>query len=218
MSLPSVLAPPPLRSRTQSNAAVIAASVVANAARAHLRRALHLGVVLAAAAAPPTGGVGPLHASGCAPAACELEPPTAAEREAIVAEAERLLTEYADMETTLAAQCRALGATMRARVDEVRMLPVMWRVPDPEGNLAAVTGDAHGVEPEAGAGRVHIARGFDTLNPHRGLPAIVATARHEFAHLNGMGRREAWGLDEGAQLAVACGASAQHQAAADAAR
>ena len=180
-----------------------------NAARAHLRRALHLVVVLAAAASPPAAGTGPLHASGCAPSACELEAPTDAEREAIVAEAERLLAHYADGETELAAQCRALGATMRARVDEVRMLPVMWRVPDPEGNLAAVTGDAHGVEPEAGAGRVHIARGFDTLNPHRGLPAIVATARHEFAHLNGMGRREAWGLDEGAQLAAACGASAQ---------
>jgi hypothetical protein len=175
-------------------------------------------VVLAAAAAPPAGGAGPLHASGCAPAACELEAPTAAEREAIVAEAERLLAHYGDVGTALGAQCRALGATMRARVDEVRMLPVMWRVPDPEGNLAAVTGDAHGVEPEAGAGRVHIARGFDALNPHRGLPAIVATARHEFAHLNGMGRREAWGLDEGAQLAAACGAPSQRSTAADSTR
>jgi hypothetical protein len=108
---------------------------------------------------------------------------------------------------------------MRARVDEVRMLPLMWRAPDPDGNLAAVTGDAHGVEPEAGAGRVHIARGFDALNPDRGLPAIVETARHEFAHLTGMGRREAWGLDEGARLALACGASAEHErVASDAAR
>ncbi len=56
---------------------------------------------------------------------------------------------------------------------------------------------------------MHIARGYDALNPDRGLTAIVQTARHEFAHLNGMGRREAWGLDEGAQLATACGASAQ---------
>jgi hypothetical protein len=98
------------------------------------------------------------------------------------------------------------------------MLPVMWRVPDPDGKLAAVTGDAHDVEPAAGAGRVHIARGFDALNPHRGLAAIVATARHEFAHLNGMGRRERWGLDEAAQLAVSCGAPEIRPAAADAAR
>jgi hypothetical protein len=189
------------------------------AARTPLRRWLYLGVVLAAAAAsPPNGPSGPLH-SGCAPAACELEPPSPAERDAIVADAERLLTHYVSDATPLGAQCRALGATMRARVDEVRMLPLMWRAPDPDGNLAAVTGDAHGVEPEAGAGRVHIARGFDALNPDRGLPAIVETARHEFAHLTGMGRREAWGLDEGARLALACGASAEHErVASDAAR
>ncbi len=169
---------------------------------------MYLGVVVAAAARP-TGPVDPLHGSGCAPAACELEPPMPAERDAIVADADRLLLRYADVATPLGRQCHALGETMRARVGEVRMLPVMWRVPDPEGKLAAVTGDAHDVEPAAGAGRVHIARGFDALNPDRGLPAIVATARHEFAHLIGMGRRERWGLDEGAQLAAACGAPEQ---------
>jgi len=160
--------------------------------------------VLAAAAAPPAGPVGPLHGSGCAPAVCMLEPPTAEERAAIAAEAERLLWRYADDATTLGRQCRALGATMRSRLGEVHMLPVMWRAPDPEGNLAAVTGDAHVVEPTAGAGRVHIARGFDALNPDRGLPAIVETARHEFAHLIGMGRGERFGLDEGALLAAEC--------------
>jgi hypothetical protein len=175
------------------------------AARALLARPLILGVGLLLAAAPPAGRAGPLHV-GCAPAACALEPPTPAERDAIVAEADRLLARYADAATTLGGQCRALGEAMRGRVGEVRMLPTMWRAPDPEGNLSAVTGDAHGVEPEAGAGRVHIARGFDPLNPDRGLPAIVETARHEFAHLIGMGRREAWGMDEGAQLAVACAA------------
>jgi hypothetical protein len=138
-----------------------------NAARAPLRRLLSLGVLLAMAASPPSGRTGPLH-GGCAPAACELEPPSPAERDAIVADAERLLTHYVSDATSLGAQCRALGATMRARVDEVRMLPLMWRAPDPDGNLAAVTGDAHGVEPEAGAGRVHIARGFDALNPIAG--------------------------------------------------
>ena len=192
-----------------------------NAARALLRRLSYLGVVLAVAASPPSylaSAAGPLHGDGCAPVACELEPPTSAELGAILAESDRLLAHHADDATALGAQCRALGATMRARVGEVRMLPVMWRAPDPEGNLAAVTGDAHGVEPAEGAGRVHIARGFDALNPDRGLPAIVATARHEFAHLNGMGRREAWGLDEGAQLAVACGSSAAARAPADPAR
>ena len=188
-----------------------------NAARAILRRLSYLGVVLAVAASPPTdfaSSAGPLHGDGCAPAACELEPPTSAELGAILTEAHRLLAHHADDATALGSQCRALGATMRARVGEVRMLPVMWRAPDPDGNLAPVTGDAHGVEPAEGAGRVHIARGFDALNPERGLPAIVATARHEFAHLNGMGRREAWGLDEGAQLAAACAAAAQSRGAA----
>jgi hypothetical protein len=170
-----------------------------------MRRALLLSAALAAAAAPPAAPAGPLHGSGCAPAACTLEPPTSDERAAIAAEADRLLWHYAVDTTTLGRQCRALGATMRSRLGEVRMLPVMWRAQDLEGNLAAVTGDAHVVEPTAGAGRVHIARGFDTLNPDRGLPAIVETARHEFAHLNGMGRRETWGIDEGAQLALACG-------------
>jgi hypothetical protein len=178
-----------------------------NAARAFLRRTSYLGVVLAAAAAPPTGPAGPLHGAGCAPAACRLELPTPAERDAIVADADRLLVRYLVDTTPLGRRCHALGEIMRARVGEVRMLPVMWRVPDPEGGLAAVTGDAHDVEPAAGAGRVHIARGFDALNPERGLPAIVATARHEFAHLTGMGRHERWGLDEGALLATACGAS-----------
>jgi hypothetical protein len=70
------------------------------------------------------------------------------------------------------------------------------------------------VEPTAGVGRVHIARGFDALNPDRGLPAIVETARHEFAHLMGMGRSERWGQDEGARLAAACGSTdGPHRAA-----
>jgi hypothetical protein len=176
-----------------------------NAARAVLRHTLYTSVVLATTAAtPPSGSAGPLHATGCAPATCTLEPPTPTELQAIVAEADRLLARYADDATPLGRQCRALGATMRTGVGEVRMLPFMWRAVDPEGRLAAVTGDAHRVEPTPGAGRVHIARGFDTLNPDRGLSAILETARHEFAHLNGMGQREVWGLDAGAQLATAC--------------
>lgn len=178
------------------------------APRAVVRRVLPLALLLATAAAPPAGSAaGLVHGSGCAPGACELEPPSAVERDAVRREAERLVAYYATDDSPLGRQCLALGATMGARLDEVRMLPLMWRAQDPEGNLAAVTGDAHGVEPEAGAGRVHIARGFDTLNPDRGLPAIVETARHEFAHLIGMGRREQFGQDEGAQLALACGAS-----------
>ena len=176
------------------------------AAGAVLRHTLYVSVVLATTAAtPPFGSAGPLHGGGCAPATCTLEPPTPTELRAIVAEADRLLARYADDATPLGRQCHALGATMRAGVGQVRMLPVMWRAVDSEGNLAAVTGDAHRVEPTPGAGRVHIARGFDALNPDRGLSAIVQTARHEFAHLNGVGQREPWGLDGGAQLATACG-------------
>ena len=34
--------------------------------------------------------------------------------------------------------------------------------------------------------------------------AFNVVRAYEFAHLNGMGRRETWGIDEGAQLALAC--------------
>jgi hypothetical protein len=178
------------------------------ATRAVLRQMLFATVVLAtAAASPPADSGTPLHGSGCAPAVCALEPPTPAELHAIVADADRLLARYTDDPTPLGRECRALGAMMRSRVGEVRMLPVMWRAVDSNGNLAAVTGDAHRVEPTAGAGRVHIARGFDALNPDRGLAAIVETARHEFAHLNGLGQGPSWDYDPGGQLATACGAS-----------
>jgi|SRR5829696_2904569 len=181
-------------------------------ARVVPRHALFVTAALAVmAASPPPDPAGPLHASGCAPAACALEPPAPEELDALVAESERLLARYAADDTPLGRDCRALGAAMRAGIGEVRMLPVMWRALDPEGNLAAVTGDAHVVEPTAGVGRVHIARGFDALNPARGLPSIVETARHEFAHLMGMGRSERWGLDEGARLAAACGPAADRR-------
>lgn len=148
----------------------------------------------------------PLPAHACGPAACLLERPTAVEFDALVAEANRMVARYAGDPTPLGQQCAALGATMRARATDVRMLPYLWRATDPEGNLAPVTGDAHPVEVPAGTGLVHIARGFDALNPDRGLPAILQTARHEFAHLNGLQQREGWGIDAAAQLATACGA------------
>ena len=78
------------------------------------------------------------------------------------------------------------------------------RAADPDGNVGPVTGDAHTVELAAGTGIVHIARGYDALNPDRGLAAILQTARHEFAHLNGLRQNEG-GFDEAAQLATACG-------------
>ena len=153
----------------------------------------------------PTRDAPALHGRGCAPSACALVRPSLDERQALLDEADRLMAAHAGDASALGRQCRALGAAMRARVDEVRMLPHMWREVDPEGQLAAVTGDAHPVEPAAGAGRVHIARGYDALNPDRGLDAILETARHEFAHLNGADRRERWGMDEAAELAIACG-------------
>jgi hypothetical protein len=173
-------------------------------ARVALRHALPVSIALAAVAPAPAAAPAPLHGTACAPAACALEAPTPQERAALLAESDRLSARWADDTTALGRDCRALGTTMRARLAEVRMLPVMWRMPDEDGFLAPVTGDAHTVEPQPGAGRVHIARGYDTLNPDRGLDAILETARHEFAHLNGMGRRQRWGVDEGANLAIAC--------------
>lgn len=165
-----------------------------------------LATTLGARAVPSSLPLGPLHEGGCSATACVLVLPTPEELRAIVDEGTRLVSHYAVDTSSTGVQCRALGTAMRTRIGEVRMLPVMWRAVDPEGFLSPVTGDAHLVEPMVGAGRVHIARGFDALNPDRGLAAIVETARHEFAHLNGMGREERWGLDEGARLATVCGA------------
>jgi len=157
---------------------------------------------LAPGARAPTS----LPGHACDRAWCALTGPTPAELAAILDDAEHLMAAHAEARTPLDAQCRALGATMKARAGEVRMIAYMWRAVDPEGNLAAVTGDAHRVEAVPGTGRVHIARGYDALNPERGLEAIVETARHEFAHLNGSSQVERWGLDEAARLAAECGA------------
>jgi hypothetical protein len=52
-------------------------------------------------------------------------------------------------------------------------------------------------------------RGRSYLSPvgdsDRGLAAIVETARHEFAHLNGLGQGQSWDYDPGAQLATDSG-------------
>jgi hypothetical protein len=146
-----------------------------------------------------------LHGQPCAPASCALAAPTAAEFQALVAEADRLLARYADDDSPLGRQCHALGASMQAHAADVRMIAYMWREVDEEGDLAPVTGDAHRIEAVPGSGRVHIARGYDALNPDRGLPAILQTARHEFAHLNGAPQSEVWHIDVAAQLATACG-------------
>lgn len=181
-------------------------------ARAFIWRPLYASVVLAAHAAAggvasgstSAGGPGVPHEHSCNPAWCTLARPTAAEFDAIVAEAARMLARYADDPTPLGRQCAALGATMRDRTADVRMIDYMWRATDQDGHVAPVTGDAHSVEVVAGTGIVHIARGYDTLNPDRGMPAILQTARHEFAHLNGS-RQSEGGFDVAAALATACG-------------
>jgi hypothetical protein len=155
-------------------------------------------------AAAPAANAAAAAAHGCA-ASCALAPPTADELAAIVGEADRLVGRYGRDSSAFGRQCHALGATMRGRAGDVRMLPFMWREPAPDGHLAPVTGDAHTREPAPGAGTVHIARGFDALNPDRGITAIVQTARHEFAHLNGLGQAEGWGVDAAAELAAGCG-------------
>jgi hypothetical protein len=169
-----------------------------------LWRSLFASAVLAAGVSP-VGAPAPPRETTCDPTWCRLVRPTAAEFDGIVAEADRLLARYADDQTPLGRQCHALGATMKERAGDVRMIEYMWRAVDPYGNLAPVTGDAHRTETIAGTGVVHIARGFDALNPDRGLPAILQTARHEFAHLNGVGQDDRWGVDTAAHVATACG-------------
>lgn len=174
------------------------------AARAARWHGLALAMLLVRHGVPTGAPAAPALGHGCPAAACPLAAPTDAESAALAAEADRLLARYVGDSTTLGRGCHALGVTMRARAADVRMLPYMWRVPDPDGLPAPVTGDAHPAEVEPGTGRVHIARGYDALNPDRGLAAILETARHEFAHLNGLGQREGWGLDAAEQLAAAC--------------
>lgn len=142
----------------------------------------------------------------CAAAWCTPTPPTAAESLAVAADADHLMTRYAGDPTPLGRRCYALGAAMHARAAaDVRMVAYMWRAANADGNEGPVTGDAHPVELAAGLGRVHIARGFDALNPDRGLSAIVLTARHEFAHLTGARQGGEWAGDAAAQLATDCG-------------
>lgn len=144
-----------------------------------------------------------------------------AEVAALRGEADRLLTRYADDPTPLGRRCHALGARLRDGAADVRMLPYMWRAVDPAGNVGLVSGDAHvdphreasPAGPAAGAGVVHLARGVDPLNPDRGLPALLETARHEFAHLvlYGEGVRQGlgWNFGDPAEaLAAACGPAA----------
>ena len=142
----------------------------------------------------------------CNPARCTLARPTATEYAAIVADADRMLATYAADTSALGRQCYALGRTMRERAGDVRIVDYMWREVDADGNVGPVTGDAHPRELAAGTGTVHIARGYNPLNPDRGLPAILQTARHEFAHLNGLRQNEG-GFDAAAWLATACGPS-----------
>ena len=178
-----------------------------------LARAAHWRPLYASAVIAVIGGARPrtlvdagdAHASAvaCNPAWCTLARPTPAEFDAIIAEADRLITTYGGTQTTLGRQCLALGATMKAHAGDVRMIEYMWRATDPEGNIGPVTGDAHLVESVGGTGTVHIARGYDPLNPNRGMPAVLQTARHEFAHLNGAREREG-GVDAAEQLATAC--------------
>ncbi|HEY0776854.1 MAG TPA: hypothetical protein VGD56_02705 [Gemmatirosa sp.] len=156
---------------------------------------------LAASRAPTRGD---MRAGTCNPAWCTLSAPTGVELAAILAEADRLVARYATDSTALGRQCHALGVTMQAHAGDVRMISYMWRETDADGQVVPVTGDAHLLERPAGTGTVHIARGYDALNPDRGLPAILQTARHEFAHLNGAPQREG-GVDAAAQLATACG-------------
>ena len=173
---------------------------------ASILRSLSASAVLVAGLLPAGTPAAP-RATACDPAWCRLAPPTAAEFDAIVADANRMLATYAGDPTPLGRRCYALGATMKARAGDVRMIDYMWREPDLYGKLAPVTGDAHQAEVAAGAGLVHIARGYDPLNPDRGLAAILQTARHEFAHLNGLGQNEGWDVDVATQVATACGPS-----------
>jgi hypothetical protein len=167
------------------------------------------GALAAAGVAPPRPPrpTPPAAPHPCAAAWCTPTRPTPADSAAIAAEADRLVARYAADATPLGRQCHALGLAIRERAAaDVRMVAFMWRAADPDGNLAAVAADAHGVEPAAGAGRVHVARGVNALNPDRGLPAVLQSVRHEFAHLAGARQGDEWAADAGAHLATACGA------------
>lgn len=60
----------------------------------------------------------------------------------------------------------------------MRTTPYMWR--NDNGSLAA--GDTHPSEPESGAGLIHIASGFNPMNPERPIGDALETVRHEIGH------------------------------------
>lgn len=156
--------------------------------------------VVVSASGPPAA------AHPCAAAWCAPTRPTPADSAAIAGEADRLLSRYAADTSALGRACRAIGAAMRDHAaEDVRMVAFMWHAADADGLVGRVAGDAHTVEPAPGAGRIHVARGVDPLNPDRGLDAVLASVRHEYAHLAGARQGGPWAADAAEEIAAGCG-------------
>lgn len=73
-------------------------------------------------------------------------------------------------------ECHAIGQLITANVTEVRWNPYSW---------AGAVADYHTSEPAPGAGRVHVAYGYNELNPDMGHEWRLNRVVHEFAHWNG---------------------------------
>ena len=131
---------------------------------------------------------------------CELDPLTPALTQAILAEADRLINAWPADDT-----CNTSGHAMADNINLIRTTPFGWDDPA-QGKL--VGGDYHRAEPSPGAGRVHVAIGYDSLNPDRGNAEILSTLRHEFAHFVGLPQGPAEGPDPAQLMAERCAGAA----------
>ena len=100
-------------------------------------------------------------------------------------------------------QCYLLGQYMQQNISSYRTTPFDFT--DPATGKSA-GGDSHKTEPAPGAGTMHIAVGYNSLNPWKGWPAELELYRHEAAHLAfNLGQSDAMGNDPAELVAQQCG-------------
>lgn len=105
---------------------------------------------------------------------CQVYPLTDRLKTAVNTEAERLKNQFPPTD-----QCYQIGQGMIDNIGLIRTTPYMWRDPNND-QLAA--GDSHSSEPSPGAGVIHVALGFDLLNPNREIGDVLKAVEHEMGH------------------------------------
>ena len=127
---------------------------------------------------------------------CVLRNLTQTEVDSIVAEANRLINQWPASDS-----CHRIGEMILASLNQLRMVQYSWR--NAHGQL--IGGDYHPEGSIAGRfGRVHIAAGYDTLNPSYSRSQIDESVRHEFGHWLGLPQSDPNGLDPAQALSQRC--------------